>query len=368
MSTYSISKGWKIFAWIFSPLIIALFMWMLLRPFYSPEKDARIYWITVPVSLAMIVLVTIGLIDLIKSKFVIGQDSLILTGAFQTRELLFSEIKGYRINEKYIFIEPEDRDQKKIKINTYFERTEEIKEWLAERYKDLDVEQGNQETEQILSNNEFGLTIEEREHRLTKAKKVSRILNVGGAVIGAWTLFFPTPYEYAILGSAIVPIICLIIIKIFRGLIRIDERKGSAYPSVFLAIFVPAMATVLRAILDYEIFNYSNAWIPSLLIAIIYMVILAVKNSEFNIREKKSYWLLAAVFVFIFGYGYGTVVNLNCIYDHSNAEIYKAKILNKTISSGKTTTYYLQLTPWGPQKEIEKVSVSKRPLQQVKKR
>jgi len=35
---------------------------------------------------------------------------------------------------------------------------------------------------------------------------------------------------------------------------------------------------------------------------------------------------------------------------------YKIKAL---ISSGKSTTYYLELTPWGQQKDIEEVSVSK---------
>ncbi len=61
----------------------------------------------------------------------------------------------------------------------------------------------------------------------------------------------------------------------------------------------------------------------------------------------------------MFGYGYGAVVTLNCMYDKSQPETFSATILNKRISSGKSKTYYLKLTPWGLQKEIDEVSVSK---------
>jgi hypothetical protein len=61
----------------------------------------------------------------------------------------------------------------------------------------------------------------------------------------------------------------------------------------------------------------------------------------------------------MFGYGYGAVVTLNCMYDKSEPKTFNATILDKRISSGKSTTYYLELTPWGQQKEIDEVSVSK---------
>ena len=58
-----------------------------------------------------------------------------------------------------------------------------------------------------------------------------------------------------------------------------------------------------------------------------------------------------------FAYSYGVVIHYNCHYDESEAELYTAKVLNKRVSSGKLTTYYLELTSWGPQPEIDEVSV-----------
>jgi hypothetical protein len=61
----------------------------------------------------------------------------------------------------------------------------------------------------------------------------------------------------------------------------------------------------------------------------------------------------------LFVYGYGSIITLNYIYDKSEPEIFNARILSKRISSGKSTTYYFELTPWGQQKEIDEVFVSK---------
>ena len=46
------------------------------------------------------------------------------------------------------------------------------------------------------------------------------------------------------------------------------------------------------------------------------------------------------------------------MYDESNPETFQSKVLDKRISSGKTTTYYLKLTAWGGQTESDDVSVS----------
>jgi hypothetical protein len=52
------------------------------------------------------------------------------------------------------------------------------------------------------------------------------------------------------------------------------------------------------------------------------------------------------------------MVIINCRFDSQEHETYTAAVLEKEISDGKTTTYYLDLTPWGPRTEHEKVSVT----------
>ncbi len=362
MKKYKIAKGWAIFMYIAAPLLIALFCWILIMPFVpsmNNDMNPNVYWFLIPMSLGMIALMVVGLIDTIKGKFVIDRDKIFTVSTFSNRQLMFDEIKGYRITDKYIFVESNNENKKKIKISTYLGKTNEIIEWLSENYSDLDIVKANQEKEEILNNEEFGWTAEQREEKLIKAHKTAKILNWTGGLIGAWTLFFANPYEYAIIASATFPIICVIVLKYFNGLIRIDERKDTAYPTIFWAIFAASMGLCLRGLLDYNIFDYTKIWIPSILISLTYIAVLTIGNKEFKFKKAKDYFTIFGFSIFMFGYGYGAVVTLNCIYDKSEPEIFNATILSKRISSGKSTTYYLELTPWGQQTEIDEVSVSK---------
>ncbi len=360
MREYKISKGWAIFIYITAPLLIALFSWLLIMPFViGSENDIKTFWILGPISLGIIALMVVGLLDTIKGKFVIDHDKIFTISTFSNRQLMYNEIKGYRITDKYIFIESNNEQKKKIKVSTYFGKVNEITEWLSENYSDLDILQANQEKEEILNNEEFGWTTEQREEKLLKAHKTAKILNWTGGLIGAWTLFFANPYEYAIIASIVFPIICVVVLKYFNGLIRIDERKDTAYPTIFWAIFAASMGLCLRALLDYNIFDYSKIWTPSSIIALTYIAVLTIGNKEFKFKKAKDYLTIMGFSIFMFGYGYGAIITLNCFYDKLEPEKFNATILSKRISSGKSTTYYFELTPWGQQKEIDEVSVPK---------
>ena len=70
------------------------------------------------------------------------------------------------------------------------------------------------------------------------------------------------------------------------------------------------------------------------------------------------YFSVLFLTIFFFGFGYGSIVTLNCMYDESVPQTFQSKVLGKRISSGKTTTYYLELAAWGVQTENDDVSVS----------
>jgi hypothetical protein len=99
--------------------------------------------------------------------------------------------------------------------------------------------------------------------KLSKARQTAKVVNWAAGITAAWTFFYPTPYQYSILTAIIIPIVGLIVVKSSNGLIRIDEKKGSAYPSVIYAFIYPSLGVMLRAILDYNIFDYSNAWLTT---------------------------------------------------------------------------------------------------------
>jgi hypothetical protein len=138
---------------------------------------------------------------------------------------MMNEIKGYRVSEKYIIVESNIEYKKNIKISAYTGKKNEIIGWLASHYQDLDILAAEQEKQEILTNEQFGWTAEERMEKLNRARNTTKILNWTGGLVGAWTLFWANPYEYAIIASICVPLISILTLKYFNGLIRIDERK-----------------------------------------------------------------------------------------------------------------------------------------------
>jgi len=358
MKEYKLKKGWVILVYIFAPLLIIGFGALLFLPFFpGREQTWQAYWFIAPVSIGMIILMAIGFRDAIIGKFVIDHDRVYSIGTFANRTLMLSEIRGYRENDKYIVIEPVDKKMKRIKISMYFERTDEILGWLSDGYPNLDAINFNQEKEAILRYADFGGTEDQRAANLNHAAKIANGVNIVGVLAGGWTLFLPRPYAYAIMASIIMPIIALVIMMNFRGLIRLNQKQGSAFPYVTYAVFAPGLALALRAMLDFNIFDYSRIWIPAVVIGVAYVVIANVVSKEFGLKSAMDYFTIVVLTTITFAYGYGAVVVVNCLFDKSVPQVFHAKVLDKRISSGKTTSYYLELAPWGERDEADEVSV-----------
>ena len=361
MRQYKTATGWAILIYITAPLLIALAVWLIVEPLISnSEEDAssNTYWFIASMSVGLVGVMVYGLIEVVKGRFVIATDKVYYKSAFTSRQLSLDEIKGYRINENYITIEPNVKGKKKVGISTYFGKTDEIIAWLASYYPNLDALNAEQEELEILTNEELGWMTEQRERKLNKARKTAKVLNWIGGLVGVWTFFWADPYEFAIIASIVVPIVAIIALKLSNGLLRIDERNDSAYPSIFLAVLAPSMAICIRALLDFNIFSHENIWLPSLIITLTIMVILMVGHKEFKYKKAQDFFITLVIAVIFLAYSYGSIVTVNCMYDNSEPEVYNTQVLSKKVSSGKTTNYYLILAPQGSHKEIEEVSVS----------
>ena len=359
MKEYKIGKGWAIFIYIFAPLLIALFVWLLIMPFVLEDTPIELFYVFGPISLGMIVLMVVGLLDTINGKVIISSDTLNIRSTFINRDLKFNEIKGFEVEKNHIFILPNTERKKRIKISIHISNSNELITWLGSRFPDLHQVNEAEEKAEILGNLDYGRNSEERSSQLKQAKIVAKVLNGLGGLILVWTIFRPEPYEYAIWASISLPIIAILVVVYYKGLIRIDEKKGSAYPTVFFAILMSCCGLFLRGLIDYTIFNYTNIWMPSIMIMIALIALVVFGTKAFKFKKAKDYFSLLSLSLFFFGFGYGSIVILNCTYDDSVPKSYTSKIIDKRISTGKMTTYYLELKAWGPQTKDDDVSVSK---------
>ena len=96
----------------------------------------------------------------------------------------------------------------------------------------------------------------------------------------------------------------------------------------------------------------SSAWYVSY-----HSVVMVLLAKEFSLRKWKSLLMVLLFTCFTYAYAISAMIIINCRFDETEAQVFRAKILKKETSSGKSTEYNLDLSPWGPRTEHEKVSV-----------
>ncbi|AEE52949.1 hypothetical protein [Haliscomenobacter hydrossis] len=368
MKEYKMAKGWAIFIYLSVPLLFGLFCMpfiTLMIPAWREEPS--FYWFAIPISLIMMALCIAGLIDTMIGKVWIDDASIHAKSVFFSRSILLTEIKGFRIDDKYIYVEPKTKAQKRIKIQKYYGKIDELVEWLNERYPNLDETDAAQEYQEILNDNSFGYSQTERETAFQRAKKITSILNWTGGVIAAWVIFWPVPYPFAILSAIALPLIALVVLKRANGLIHFDEKNNSAHPSIIVAFLIPALGLMLRALFDFHLYDHTKVWLPVLLLGLAFTTVIFMNNKEFELKRGRSLFMAICILIFSSAYAYGALICVNCYYDQSNGAVFRTQIVDKNKSGGNTTSYYFEVTPWGTRTAVEEVEVSRQLYDQLQK-
>lgn len=346
MKVYKFPPALTIIMLVLCPLLILLFCWL---PFNFANEHAvnnssrGLAWLIPAICLPMILLLLYGMLDAVKGRFVIDTHSLYSQHPFSYRELPFNQIEGYKVNDKYIIILPVSKELKKIRVSKQYKNSKEIIEWLSTRYVDLDLVNSQKQYQEIMTNDDFGFTPVERHQKLKQAKSLAWMLNAAGVLVGGWIYFFPKPYELAVGVAIIFPLVTGLLLRKYQGLLRMDMEEKSAYAKLNFAFLGPAFGLGLGAIVDYNITDHSNIWLPAVVITGLLAAIVMYGKKYFSIRSNVDYFVMFLITVFFFGYGYGTAVAINCGFDRSVPETQETTILKKRSSGTKSRSWYLQL-------------------------
>ncbi|WP_183822356.1 hypothetical protein [Algibacter amylolyticus] len=357
---YRIAKGWEIFIWICLPLLMILFLYLGIMPYLEEKVNVTLAIILTPFALGLEFLLILGLIDTRKNKLIIEKERIISIGVFKTKSLLIKNIKGFKVDKNYLFYFSKNENEKKIKVSRYVGGFGELLSWSQQFFDDLDVEEFKNDEQEILENRAYGMTPKERTDNLLKAKKTTNIINVISWIVALSTWFYPKYYQIQIILCGMLPIIGLIIFKTSKGLIRLDEKPNSPYPNIHSTLIIPSLTLLIRALTDFQILDYSGLWVPvSTLVLVIGYIFMNDAYVHYNFKKGSTYLTLLGVFMLGSSYAYGLIITTNGAFEEADPMVYDVGILSKRISKGKTTSYYLELEKWGPQNEIDEVSVSK---------
>lgn len=298
------------------------------------------------------------LIYTFQSKVILHADRIEWHGVKSVRSLRRDDIAGWRIiRTQYVStleLRPRSPGIKKLKITLMLKRDEVFEAWFAS-LPNLDAQEQEESLARVVEDQRVAATPEERVQKLAKAKKIAAVLSWAAGIVSVWGWLYPRPYDLAIAILAIIPAIAVILLATGGGLYQMEGRRHDVRADLFLAFIVPAAVLALRSLWDFEFL----AWLPVLKLAIAASMILTilVVGADRGMRDRR--WAFLAFLFLSFFYAFGAIAQANALLDHSEGQVFRAQVLAKRISSGKSTTYYFMVDPWGPRSEPNEVSVSR---------
>lgn len=356
---FRISTGMKIVYGLLAACMGGFALFML----YVSAHDANERWvfIAVPVFLACMVLIVI---NLFKRRVVIDGHCLICVNVFSRKELELSQIKGYRSDTKSIVIEPLSSSDPRIVIRNYTELAddESLFDWFKNNLKDLDAIEFEKEQEEVLQNSQFGATEEERKENFVKAKRITNWYNGIGLAMMFSFIFLRNKSADILLLSY--PWIGVLIMILSKGIIKfVSNVKRSPHPNILLGLLMPGLILLLRSVGEYDVFQLQDILLPAFIIGAILFSLLYVTGM--NKAMGSVDWQIFFMLIAAFALGFGSARQLNCEFDQSKPAVYTAAVLDHRVIHGKSSSYYLTLSPWGPRQHAEEVGIGSTLYQQA---
>ena len=177
-------------------------------------------------------------------------------------------------------------------------------------------------------------------------------------IVSGYYLFFPKPYKVAFILVMSIPIIGLFINRLKgRQSILTLFRVNNDY-SLTIFFKFPAIAILIRVILEFELENSFNLISPSITAFCLVMMVIAVTH-KIEVPSDINYLSIYLPLVFFVAvYSTAVTFGINCAFDTSNPSIYNSKITDKRIYSNKGKSYNIVLESWKDGIEDKKISIS----------
>ncbi|MCG8578808.1 MAG: hypothetical protein MI866_02760 [Bacteroidales bacterium] len=367
MKEYKFSNKLKLLTYIVAPILIGGFGYIGFIPFL---KD---YGLTgklflLGLSFILIFAAIMSIIEAVKTKLVIKDKQFIKTRIFSIRILRFDEIKGFRIDENYTYLIP-NNDKKAIIVTKYFSDTYELRNFLTSNFKDLDKADKKKEVKNLLTNKKYGRNKNEIITQIEEIQKITRPLNWIALVLALALWFYPKFYELLTILNIVIPIIALGIIVKSKGLVHVLSDDDSPHPTLNSALSMPPLVLLIRAITDYDIFSYLNVWLPIIILTsgIMYLLI-KYSEDEFKGESKTEKLIIYPFYSIAIGiFMFALVIQLNCTFDNRPYETYESSIISKKISESKNSkTYKINIADWNGKGKKTEVRVTRNQYSKLK--
>jgi hypothetical protein len=355
---YRIAPGWKVFAHIFSIILLIGGLVCFVQAI-NPDTS----W-SVPLAWAGAVacIALAGYLYRYASRtlYVLDDQMLTITGPFRTRNIPLAGISGYRIGPKGRFYIVTAK-QAWIGIPDSLDRSGELIAWFKGKYMDVDLLEQARDSEAILENEEFGFNRDERIRKRALAKNMDMAATALAVVVFLLAIFYSYAPGWIAAVLFVAPWVAVAATWYFKGLLKLYKKKKGAYPSVVQLMVASVFAALIFvALREYRIYAFDMAaWRMLAEVAVVAAVVCIMACRAAIVTSKNKPITYVLIFMVAAVYAFSLMIFYNCHYDTSPDKVYSVAVTGKRIRKGKSTSYHLSLSPWGRFIDGEEVSVSK---------
>jgi hypothetical protein len=248
-----------------------------------------------------------------------------------------------RNNPAQLLLRDKDPARRPLKIPLIFDLDTQFDAWLLS-IPDADALAASALRTEVSSDPTFGTTPEERLETLARATKVAKRLAVAAPILYFWSVLYPQPYTLIVALLLAGPWLCVALMVHQRGVYQVSGgRSRAGRPDLAVVLFAFAGIMTLRAWTDLRIVNWWELapW------ATLFAVILAAAIVSLNGTATRSWSAVLVILIAACGYGFGTAGFADTLLDNSAPSVFRTKVLNKHVSSGRYRVFDLYVERWG---------------------
>jgi hypothetical protein len=319
----------------------------------------------VPSSIFTLFMVGAGVYTLsfgLRSRITLSGNRITVRGAFREQSADRSEIDGLRTysDRSGTYTRLMLKSGGTINFLRGFETDGDFDTWMH-AIPDLDLRDREGILDQIAREETFGATPGERKSALNYAIAWTVLLYVVAIVASvALNMGDDSLQAGAAVILALVPVIVIafvwhqpLLYAVFRA--RRDPRSELGF-----VLMIAGFALLIRC-RGIHMVDTQNILVGAAIIALVMAVALIS-----SIHQGVAFWgRLIALFLSVGVYGYGVIAIADTLADHANPAYYSTMVTGKHLNRGKSTSYILELAPWGPVDKGNTISVSAREYHQT---
>lgn len=311
------------------------------------------------ISITALLLLVVGFylaILALRSRLVIDGAHIEVRGVLSEKSAELSDIEGYRTvstrNGSYWRLQGK-QGGRAIIIQKWFD-CDDLRAWL-QQLTDFDESDRNSLLDEIKQDQDLGATPDERLGALRQAKQLNVALSVSAIVVGIVVFVYRGPVRLtAAIILAFVPVMVLYLLKSDPLLYAVGKPKRDPRTDLTVAVFVSGLGLMLVGV-SVHFASYTSLVEWGALVAAAYVIAFAT----FTQRGPRVPAFLLIMLIYGCMYSSGFVMAADTLFDRSPSTIYATSVVGEHETHGRSTTYYLDLAPWGPFTGTNKLSVSR---------